>query len=152
MKKKLILKLLFVCYLFLSVHSVAYADLGWHLVFEHDASGVAITGDVNDLVAAINKGADIKVISEQSDHTYVAEANIIHINKSGSTPIVGIRTSTMISLFKDSLNNYKHQSNAYYVFHIINTTGLVHYSRYLINGSKSSETDLNWPIKWLVRY
>lgn len=35
----------------------------WELVYEHDASGMRVSGDINDLYKAIRQGADVKPLA-----------------------------------------------------------------------------------------
>lgn len=122
-------------------------------MYENDANGNAISGDINKLVEAAENGVDVKIIID--DGTYKASmfVDVVHINTVDSNnPIIGAKVTTHMGLQNLQDGSWVHNENLFYVFTVVNTTGVVHYSRYYIDGTKNSETTYQKHLRWYIKY
>lgn len=90
-------------FLFLSSgFAFAGSVTNWELVLEHDAAGTVITGSLDNLIAEVNNGAEIKVLyygnwtGATSDYIAVkTSANgVLGVNYPDSGPVVWLQNGT----------------------------------------------------------
>lgn len=129
--------------------AAARADLGWHQVYEVDATGTVVSGSVAALTTAIAAGADVKVIYYSS----VPEVGIpvyIQVSASGTNVYAHIKT---ISTEVRADGSSQIKSAAYDNDILLNTNGIVSYVRYNKNGTKNGVDSIyTWRQRWLVNY
>ena len=129
--------------------AAARADLGWHQVYEVDATGTVVSGSVAALTTAIAAGADVKVIYYSS----VPEVGIpvyIQVSASGTNVYAHIKTIST-ELRGDGASQIK--SSVYENDILLNTNSVVSYVRYTKTGSKvGTDSIYNYRQRWLVNY
>jgi hypothetical protein len=147
---KNMIRKVFVAVLMLAGVSMARADLGWHLAYEHDASGNAMNGtSLSTLIAAIDAGADVKLMMwENGDNSY--RIGIPITVSVGPNHNLVYSHHREVSFTTDANGNEIVQTNAFDLDIVVNTTGVVSISRYYKNGTKYVDTSVNWHVKWFV--
>ena len=146
-----IMRKVYLCIFFALSAICARADLGWHSVYQHDSSGTATSGSLAALVAAIDAGADVKllVLDSSGNVTDVVIPYIVSVNI--PTGIVSARYRA-VSLETLSDGNTRVATSAYDIDAVVNSTGYVSYSRYSKSGSKISDSTYSWSVRWMVNY
>ena len=118
----------------------------WNLLFEHDEQGEPITGDVEKLIEAVNKGYPIKVrIHFSNNKIHVMEAQWLFIDNE----TVFASNTNQISLKKNDSGNYIYQEDSYHYYVIVGSDGHHHATRIYIDGRKRKSTDSKRHMAWI---
>jgi hypothetical protein len=129
--------------------AAARADLGWHQVYEVDATGTVVSGSVAALTTAITAGADVKVIF-YSSQPEVGIPAYVQVSASGTNVYAHVKTVSS-QIRGDGASQI--QSAAYDIDILLNTNGIVSYVRYNKNGTKNGTDNIyNYRQRWLVNY
>lgn len=116
----------------------------WKLLYEHDAEGQKISGDLTDLISAINSAYQIKVRIQQKRWSEVMDAQWLFVENE----IVHALNTTQVSLGPDAEGNYKIFDDPYRYLVLVNTRGnhnvkRVHFDGRLRKGTKDKPTPEN---------
>lgn len=105
----------------------------WILAYHHDNSGNPISGSLNDLVTAIQNGADVRIgfgIVDGKPTSFREEGTLIY-NTASSTPEVTL-TTKIPSINHDSSNNLTLVAGRY-AQELFSTRGVRMYDSYIIS-------------------
>jgi hypothetical protein len=115
----------------------------WTLAYEHDAEGKCIAGSLQDLQAAANGGADIKVL-------FISSYNVAKV-----ASCVWVHADKVVADFHQQFsctNTGYFQDNAYWFASIAQTNGVYDNARYNVSGGQDrGHSNGKSAMKWLVR-
>ncbi|MBN1186063.1 MAG: hypothetical protein JXB49_27525 [Bacteroidales bacterium] len=121
----------------------------WQLVYENNNEGEVINGSVADLIEAIKKGKELRVVTynDEKQTGYATIAENIWI-KNG---IVYMQNTTQISVQYNG-DDLNFQDNAFHWYIIINTNGIRNMSRWYVGehtprGNDSDRVAAKWFVK-----
>lgn len=120
---------------------------GWHLVYENNAKGKKVFGDLASLKDHIRSGADIKVYLNTQKQEYTFECEWAFIDEYND---VSCMNTSHISMYAGDKGNFGFRDPAYHWFLMVNTKGKKNMSRYNINGSKKTQNEIKIAVKWFV--
>ena len=122
-------------------------NAGWTKVFEHDANGVAVTGEKQALITGVLKGAEVRIhVTSWSYGGYTIGVQNVRAIQGN------ICAQSLLAISRNGWQAFK--QNAYWGFHIICTTGHVHTSRWYVGQHSqlsSGKTKRKKGIIWYMR-
>lgn len=127
------------------------SDMAWRMVYEHDANGSPVFGNLNDLTSAVEKGADVRVMTADSNVKVAFTAEFVWIingvvyaqnNQNISVNIQVPAGGTQVMFSDDS----------YHSFVMVNTNGYRDETRWLVGDHiAKGHTQDRVGVKWFVR-
>ena len=122
---------------------ISFASGGWKLVYENDAFGNPVQGDINELIEMVRNGVDIKVNKVIPGLDQIQRCMIPVVSSSGKIPIV-----SCVSDIQPSLNNTadapaKFLDDRYFYMVAYSTVGFADAIRYPGNHTQS-----HMSVKW----
>lgn len=154
------LKVILLAFVFFAATSQASATdglfaSGWVLAYENDAYGNVITGDINSLKLAIERGYSIKVaaFSSTSNSNFVHTAKFMNVllpDGNRLVPlvqIIGEFHSMQFSTGTPPVTNLQEQRFAHTIFRSDGSSQTITYDQ---NGAVVSNTTGAYAMKWFV--
>jgi hypothetical protein len=129
-----------------SIKDVSGLLPSWTLLLEHDEQGTPISGNMENLIEAVNKGFPIKVrINETNGGISVMEAEWLFVKNN----VVYASNSNQISVTSNEDGDYIFQERPYHYYVLIGSNGHHHAKRVYINGRDKNPTDSKCHMAWI---
>jgi hypothetical protein len=94
MKKLFVALFVASCLLAASMPAFAGTVKNWELVYDHDATGKAISGSLVDLVNAIRSGADVQIVAHGPLADVLLKSQHIRVENGGALVVASISDNT----------------------------------------------------------
>jgi hypothetical protein len=118
----------------------------WTSLFEHNEQGTTLSGSIEKLIDAVEKGYPIKVkINEPNKGIFVMEAEWLIIENG----VVYASNTNQISLTNNKGGDYIYQKQPYHYYVIVGSNGHHHATRIFINGAVRKPTDSRRHMAWI---
>ena len=134
--------------------------IGWQLIYEHDHKGNAINNtDLQELIEAINLGADVKIIMElgqtKTINSFVCDWVLVNEVHEKDYVVSCMNTSHVSITRNGETQETIFKEDAYHWFIVANSTSLLDMSRWGVNDknvrNNSQHNNQNVAMKWFVR-
>lgn len=118
----------------------------WDLLFEHDDMGKTISGNIERLIEAVDKGYPIKVrIRQPNNSIQIMDAQWLFVENN----LVHATNINQISLTKNKSGNYVYLEDSYHYYVIVGSDGYHHATRIHMDGRKREPTDSRRHMAWI---
>ncbi|SHO57838.1 hypothetical protein [Vibrio quintilis] len=155
MKKQCALCILALLTLFVAGSSAFAAtweqQTGWVKVYQNDAQGNKLSGDIDSLTAAISNGADVKVSYAGSNNLTMSLHCEWTAVKDGYAACMNTSHISIRSMDADN-SKFGFQDNAYHWYVMLNTEGKLDMSRWSVGANTNrGHTQNQIALSWWVR-
>jgi hypothetical protein len=115
-------------------------------LLEHDEQDNPISGNVESLIEAVNKGYPIKIrIHQPNNSVQVMEAQWLFVENK----IVYASNTDQISLMRNESGDYVYQEDSYHYYIVVGSDGHHHAMRVYIDGRKRNPSNSKRHMAWI---
>ncbi len=116
------------------------------MVYEHNEDGRPIQGSIQNLLAAVELGKEIRTMTITNGITHTAPAEQVW----STNGIVYVQNTTNISAVFEG-DQLVFVKDAYHFYYTLDTNGNRHMSRWSIGGKKANNDSDQVAIRWFVK-
>lgn len=123
---------------------------GWVQVYEHDASGTAISGSLADLAAAVRAGAEVRILFKNGTYDISSDCERVWVNQTNHVVCLDLDYVGVTILDNDV--DFAFVNSLYHGFYLTNTKGVQKITRWSHGQHvNDGDTTFTYPVKWLVK-
>lgn len=126
----------------------------WEALYENDTEGKRLSGSLEQLIDAVDKGIPIKVklhmVNESGlgERIEIFDAKILFAEKDEDNQLVTALNTDHISMTRAPKGEREFQSPAYHMFILANTRGVYSTARYFLDGKESFPKRMSRHMTW----